>query len=742
MIKAIIKRTLRVPVEKVGVGDSKNIARQLDVALLGNGFKLARALMEYLSGTPPAYVKTLSNDILGAVKELVGDHVKHNVYFKNFPEGVPDTNEFWTSCLIDALYTPGAREKALTTIAEKGVINLLDLPKYGKYLHSYEEMLAAHEPLLSMCNRKITVIHLGRSLQEEVSDLYNSLAGRGVPLNEEDRKLLEVLAELCVDEPQPEKFPVRENKAIINKIRLNLLKDILADTPTDVLRLACALSEGDVTLAKVTKFKSLKRPVRRALLKALNTVVEASPEKLSDVNQYSERWKRLGSNLHPFEYKGLKYAQDVFHVANGEKKAPSLAAQAEQALSSGNVSRAIDILSIAPGMLFRRLDHLLRVSSTKELSRLVDAVETVIQKVSGRVILSLQEHLTNRVGFPLPTRVFANSKGTAWVEAEKREPLKEKTFSKLSGIFNSAITERIPVFENLLIDPAVNMLAIPISDKNKASGFKIMPRGSLLPVDAKILRFFIHWHQHYERTDYDLSAMMLDENFDNATWLSWTHLRYGSGDRGRGYNLWASEDSGKEPDSDMLGYHSGDIVDAPNGASEFIDIDLARVNYKYIIPTIQFYGGEVFSKAKESFFGFMSRTKEEMGKPFEASTVKMKSEIRGNNNVAMPLVFIKGDKGWVAKWLHLYLKGMPAGNMVEGNTKASEMLTRSMIEHKFLGMGYLVEAFTKKAKGWGWYKKGMELKEPVTYIGIEVPEGLPEGSRTFTLANLHELVPA
>jgi hypothetical protein len=32
--------------------------------------------------------------------------------------------------------------------------------------------------------------------------------------------------------------------------------------------------------------------------------------------------------------------------------------------------------------------------------------------------------------------------------------------------------------------------------------------------------------------------------------------------------------------------------------------------------------------------------------------------------------------------------------------------------------------------------------EPVTFIGLDQPEGLPDGSRVITLANLAELIPA
>lgn len=40
---------------------------------------------------------------LGAVRELVGDHVEHNTYVRDFPAGVPDAIEFWVTYLRDAI---------------------------------------------------------------------------------------------------------------------------------------------------------------------------------------------------------------------------------------------------------------------------------------------------------------------------------------------------------------------------------------------------------------------------------------------------------------------------------------------------------------------------------------------------------------------------------------------------------------------------------------------------------------
>jgi hypothetical protein len=62
------------------------------------------------------------------------------------------------------------------------------------------------------------------------------------------------------------------------------------------------------------------------------------------------------------------------------------------------------------------------------------------------------------------------------------------------------------------------------------------------------LRFFTYWRQTNRRTDYDLSVLLLDDEFHTAGQVSWTNYHH-----------------------DGV-VHSGDITDATNGATEFIDV--------------------------------------------------------------------------------------------------------------------------------------------------------------------------
>jgi hypothetical protein len=179
-------------------------------------------------------------------------------------------------------------------------------------------MLATHEELLPAVTDRLTVLHAGGTLEEETSKLYLSLATSTVPLSAEDLVVLADLALFCATGPQPETIPVRENRAVITRVRLAARQPLITDTVTDVLRLACAASDGDVTLEQPTRFRSFTRPERRLLLAALDEVIAASPGKLGDVAGRRQAWKRLGERLHPHEHPQWRHAQDVFAVARRE----------------------------------------------------------------------------------------------------------------------------------------------------------------------------------------------------------------------------------------------------------------------------------------------------------------------------------------------------------------------------------------------------------------------------------------
>ncbi|MGW4163579.1 hypothetical protein [Streptomyces sp. NPDC004788] len=725
--RLVVRHTLRVPVP-AGAAPADHhedaqggaAARQFDVALMAVGFKLSAGLLAELSARDAETVRDTAARTLDTVRELVGDHVRHNVYFVDFPANVPDTAAFWAECVARALADEAARPAALAQL-RAGRIDLLTLPAYGRYPHTYEEMAAAHDALVASAGDRVTVLHPGASLDAEAEALYLSLAGSRTPLGEEHLNDLAVLAGHCAHGRPPEAIPVRENRAVVNRARLAAGAGLLLDTVTDVLRLACALSDGDVSLREPTRFRSTSRPHRRAMLAGLDALVAANPARLADVPARREAWKRLGERLHPHEYPQWPHAAEVFAVARGERQAPSLARGLERLLGAGDVTGAADLLAAtAPGMLFRSLDRMLRTATEGEQrAAVLAAAERAAPRVSGRVVLSLREHVQNRTGEGEPRRVFVNRSGGAWVTEDTRRPLPPEVRERLTAILDAETLRRLAVPERLLVDPEVLDVALPLSGRAAAAGLGTLPRGSVSPVEGDLLRFFTYWKQARRTTDHDLSAILLDADYDAVTWLSYTSL------------------------ATLEGTHSGDVTEAPDGASEFIDLRLGGVRGSFIVPQVHVYAGEGFDMVEESFFGFMLRDADQEGRPFEPRTVRMKSDLRGPGRIALPLAFQRDEEGrWQARWLHLYLKGEPAENRVEENAVTFAVLVRGLVERRPLTVRHLTDLMAGAGARTALWDGRTLPEEPVTYVGLARPDGLAPGSRVITPENLRDLIPA
>jgi hypothetical protein len=707
----LIERTLRVPRGTGPAGDGAAVARQLDATLAGVGFMCSEVLLRHVAELAPGPAMDLATAVVAAVRRAVGDHVQHNAYFVDFPEGVPDTVEFWVSCLRDALVH--ANDDVRPEVSGDGVLNLLSLPRYGRYQHTFAELLAAHDELISGAKDRVTLLHLGGSVEDEYLRLFTQLAGATAPLPDTDRELLADLAVRCWAAPPPE-MPIRENRAVVNAARLAAGAPLVGiDTVTDVLRLACAASGGDPTLVEPTRFRGLGRPQRRTLLAALDAVVARRPDALADVPARAGRWKRLGEQLHPHEHPQFPHAAEVFAVARGDRQARSLIGRAELAFAADEPRRAAEVLAAAPGLLLRSMDRLLRTAPTEDRDAVLDLIAAAVPAASGRVLLSLREHVMNRAD-PEAGRVFIGRTRRAHAEPDRRPPLPEPVRDAVIALLDGELRIRLDALGPLVVDPAVLGVALPLTGSATAGGFAVLPRGSCTSVDAGLLRFFVHWRQRAQPTDFDLSALFLDESFRPVGHVSFTKLGHDGA------------------------VHSGDVVEAPRGATEFIEVPLATASAAYVIPQVNVYAGEGFEQVEESLFGWMLRDGAQQGMPFEPRTVRTRSELRGTGRVALPMAFARGPAGWTATWLHLYMRGNPVMNRVEGSVGHTSLLVEQLLRRRHLTVADLLALRSTEPALWA---PGTEVPSGSTFVGIERPDELPADATVITISNLRDVIP-
>jgi len=391
----------------------------------------------------------------------------------------------------------------------------------------------------------------------------------------------------------------------------------------------------------------------------------------------------------------------------------TLAGRAEAAIRAGSVGPAAAVLSAAPGLLLRSADRLLRLAPVSDRDTVVEAITGALGSASGRVLCSLREHVENR-RTPASLRMYANRSRRGWVARDTRPPLPASLVASLMSLLDAEIAARMPEFSlPVVVDPSVLDVALPLSGKAAEGGFAVLPRGSRSSVSGELLRVFMYWRQTARRTDYDLSVQLLDPSFHTVGQVSWTNYRHNGV------------------------VHSGDITSAATGATEFIDVPLGTY---YVVPQVNIYSGESFDEVAESMFGFQTRARDQRGAPFDARTVRSRSQLRGPGRVALPVVFVPSSVGWQAVWLHLYLRGRPTFNRVEDNTFTTADRVRALVERRYLTMSWLVDLWRSRASVSMW--DGEVPSEPVIYVGLEAPSELPEGSEVYTLDRLSELIPA
>ena len=152
--------------------------------------------------------------------------------------------------------------------------------------------------------------------------------------------------------------------------------------------------------------------------------------------------------------------------------------------------------------------------------------------------------------------------------------------------------------------------------------------------NTKSCRGFIWWTNcdNYDsdiyysngRVDIDLSAAILDENFNYLSHISYTNLR----------------------DIKFKGCSSGDITNGGTvngkGVAEFIDVDIDSVvnnGGRYIIYQVYSFTGQKYSDIPHAMFGFMEREDVNSGEVFEPSTVEQRIDLTAETTTAIPVLF-------------------------------------------------------------------------------------------------------
>jgi hypothetical protein len=533
----------------------------------------------------------------------------------------------------------------------------------GRYLPKTE--VKKRLPLLD--NVELTVIDLGSI--EEFEGLFGQIAGSNTSLSEQDREDLAWFVKTYGEEIGrllPERVSQKENVATLAALLVQHTEsgvEFIARycrTATDVLRLAAAMSGGDVSLAKPTKFRAFSRPERRLLL----DLAERTPKPVEDMLRWQGRWIRLGEKLHPREMaKQYPKAAEAFHILRNDIPVITFGGAVEKALAAGNIGKAVACLAARPGDFARRLDHLLRMDAGEQETVLA-AFVGVAGKAATPLLLQVRQHFLARNDAGA-LRVFFPKGNLAKAHAEENRlpEIPRDVCLRVAEICEEALVERfraLPPLGRCYLDEKLADYLVPFSQRSASRSARTLVRGSRIPMPegCKVLRFFVWWRNGNERTDIDLSAAMFDEDFGYKDVVSYYNLvNYG-------------------------GFHSGDIVDAPQGASEFIDISVDRtleMGVRYVVMTLTSYTQQPYRELPECFAGWMARQHANSGEIYEPATVQDRLDITADTRIALPLVIdLLADR---VIWCDMALRRNPHWeNHVHGNLKGINLTLQALTE--------------------------------------------------------------
>lgn len=357
------------------VGDGVLSSSQLatfDKNLEGLGYTLSESMLEAVSALDPATAADFHDELVAILKDLRGVQDYQPMY-PNFPRQVMEASEA-------ELYVNAMRHYLSAWISD--IVD--DTRRRFVWLPRFEKK--TREPLEDKV--KLTVIEPGT--EEELRQIFTSVVSSKSSISETDRKELAWFVENR-ELVLPESIPNKEVLAVVGALMPeNPALRSHIKTATDVLRLAVAMSGGDVSLAENTKFRGFARRERKALL----SLLENCGHTTEDMLRWKGRWIRLGERLHPGEYRrAFPKAAESFDVLRRDVPFPTFNSRVENAIRSRDVDTAIDLLRNRPGELARRLDLLLRIRPSLQV---VGDFGEVAHGISTPVLLQVSTHFGRR----------------------------------------------------------------------------------------------------------------------------------------------------------------------------------------------------------------------------------------------------------------------------------------------------------------------------------------------------------
>lgn len=652
----------------LGIGTAKVANDRCITTIMKNieelGYTFSREVFDVLRTYSVNELTEFYLELKAALMKLKGANVVYMPMYADFPKGVMDAH-------FSELYI-----NAMVHYWSDGIL----------YPKNHRKRVNDRLPLFD--ETKVKVLQLGS--EADVRQIFDNICTSRTSISRTDREDIAYLFE-TENMKLPDNIPHKENAAYISALYLQ--KNPLArvsglrkyiKTATDVLRLVTAMSDGDVSLAENTRYKSFTRRQRRMIMELLS----GCPNIEGDMLRYKERWIRIGERIHPSEFDCSRYtleydrAINAFDKLRNNRKIETFAGKVEFDLAYGEYESALAELVKRPGELARRLDQLLRVAHKESVIR---SFASVAEKVSTPVLLQVREHFLHRAEHA-DVRVFFPKGSLAKCHSERNNlpDIDERYCQEVVRICENALVkiygQREPMGKVYLSEDYRNYV-VPFSQRSASKAMKTIVRGSRLPMDSQTnaVRAFIWWtnmdkcdFESYDsgRIDIDLSAAIFDENWNYMEHVSYTNLK----------------------SAKYKACHSGDIVNGGpvdgDGVSEFLDVDVdsvVRCGARYVVYQVYSFTCQTYADMPHAMFGWMERADVDSGEIYEPKTVEQKLDLTADSMVCIPVIFDCVKREFIWCDMNMSLSGIHAnigGNNLESNLSGVAAVCYSMVNVK------------------------------------------------------------
>lgn len=543
------------------------------------GYQPNKTLTEAMLATSKDALVSFWKDLEKALKLVKKTSVSMDsfVVYKNFPKEVLDMTQeqYW--------------EKQLQ-------IYLGQLPQ--------DEAGDEEKPRAALDERKeLFVLQLSNvnTLPELMAKLFDKKSG----WTDTDKEHVTVLvSEIRPAELPIDKFGFKENAMlvfchILGDEDLKAQISIKIADATDVIRLAVAISGGDIQQWGSCKFKSLSRGLRKMLVQML----DESKNLEQDMSLHQEVWKRFFAMLHPSDFKASRVAQAYDKLYKGELK--TFNATIEELLAKKLVG-AFDYLAYRPGEFLRKFTAV--YAAFGHLAAIQFCL--IVKNLSVRQLLWFKQYLltiNNRKTMVYPP------KGN-WAKVQL-SPNKRKIEQESIDLIVAKIDKEVRIRLNaktpagFVLDPATANIKLPSNGQDLAN----YGRGTKFPIPENItfIRTASYW-QNDRHCWFDNGFNFFDENWANVGYCGWNGTTMPKAAIFSGDPMNSSELKGR--------------------ACQMIDLYLDKMpeNVRFAVWSILAYSNIPFSESGEVLGTMQMGEKAETGKLYEPSRAQLVFPLKSN----------------------------------------------------------------------------------------------------------------